>query len=267
MSALLFPVRTSDLSGTSKLAWRFFLPGSTSKGQNIRLECWLCWQFHVYDAIHAAAVTEKPMSRPGEEQVVIEGPAGPIEAVVTTGDRAGLVAIICHPNPVQGGTMQNKVVHTLMRTARDMGASTLRFNFRGVGRSAGEHDYGVGEVQDCLAVIAWARAELQMDQLWLMGFSFGGYVAAAAASELPAWPERLVLVAPSVEKQRFGDLKPLGGAAIVMMGEADDVVAPQSVYDAFADEADSTVVRFADTGHFFHGQLVPLKTAVEEALS
>jgi len=76
-----------------------------------------------------------------------------------------------------------------------------------------------------------------------------------------------VLVAPSVEKQRFGDLKPLGGAAIVMMGEADDVVAPQSVYDAFADEADSTVVRFADTGHFFHGQLVPLKTAVEEALS
>lgn len=206
------------------------------------------------------------MSRPGEEQVFIEGPAGPLEAVVTQGERAGLVAIICHPNPVQGGTMQNKVVHTLMRAARDCGATTLRFNFRGVGRSVGEHDAGTGETQDCLAVIAWARAELQMDQLWLMGFSFGGYVAAAAASALPAWPQRLVLVAPSVEKQRFGDLKPLRGPAQVMMGEADDVVAPESVYAAFADEPDSTVQRFAETGHFFHGQLVPLKAAVERAL-
>jgi len=206
------------------------------------------------------------MSRPGEEQVVIGGPAGPLEAVLTRGERKGLVAIICHPNPVQGGTLQNKVVHTLMRSARDMGASTLRFNFRGVGSSAGEHDYGVGEVQDCLAVINWARTELQMDQLWLMGFSFGGYVAAAAAGGLPAWPERLVLVAPSVEKQRFGDLKPLRGAVKVMMGEADDVVTPESVYAAFADEPASSVVRFADAGHFFHGQLVPLKAAVEKAL-
>lgn len=206
------------------------------------------------------------MSRPGEEQVIIGGPAGPLEAVITRGERAGLVAIICHPNPVQGGTMQNKVVHTLMRAARDMGASTLRFNFRGVGSSAGEHDYGLGEAQDCLAVIAWAKTELKMEQLWLMGFSFGGYVAAAAASALTTWPARLVLVAPSVEKQRFADLKPLRGPAKVMMGEADDVVAPESVYAAFADEANSTVVRFADTGHFFHGQLVPLKAAVEQAL-
>ncbi|GAA6131039.1 alpha/beta hydrolase [Halopseudomonas sabulinigri] len=206
------------------------------------------------------------MSRPGEEQVVIEGPAGPLEALLTRGDRPGLVAIICHPNPVQGGTMQNKVVHTLMRTARDLGAATLRFNFRGVGSSAGEHDYGVGEVQDCIAVIEWARAELQMSSLWLLGFSFGGYVAAAAASALPVWPERLILVAPSVEKQRFADLKPLGGPAVVMMGEDDDVVAPEAVYAAFADEPGATVQRFAETGHFFHGQLVPLKAAVEQAL-
>lgn len=206
------------------------------------------------------------MSRPGEEQVVIDGPVGPLEAVVTQGECAGLVAIICHPNPMQGGTMQNKVVHTLMRAARDCGAATVRFNFRGVGRSAGEHDAGTGETQDCLAVIAWARDMLKMDQLWLMGFSFGGYVAAAAASALPSWPERLVLVAPSVEKQRFGDLKPLRGPAQVMMGEADDVVAPESVYAAFADEPGSSVERFAETGHFFHGQLVPLKAAVERAL-
>ncbi|MEH6492095.1 alpha/beta hydrolase [Halopseudomonas sp.] len=206
------------------------------------------------------------MSRPGEEQVVIEGPAGPLEAILTRGERPGLVAIICHPNPVQGGTLHNKVVHTLMRAARDEGATTLRFNFRGVGNSAGEHDYGVGEVDDCIAVIDWARRELQMESLWLLGFSFGGYVAAAAASALAAWPQRLILVAPSVEKQRFADLKPLAGPAVVMMGEADDVVAPEAVYAAFANEAGSTVQRFADTGHFFHGQLVPLKAAVEQAL-
>ncbi|MEH6564150.1 MAG: alpha/beta fold hydrolase [Halopseudomonas sp.] len=206
------------------------------------------------------------MSRPGEEQLIIDGPAGPLEAVLTRGERVGLVAIICHPNPVQGGTMQNKVVHTLMRAARDSGASTLRFNFRGVGGSVGEHDYGVGEVQDCLAVIAWARDALQMQHLWLMGFSFGGYVAAAAASALPTWPDRLVLVAPSVEKQRFADLKPMGGPVVVMMGEADEVVAPQAVFAAFADEGTAEVVRFADTGHFFHGQLVPLKSAVEQHL-
>ncbi len=206
------------------------------------------------------------MSRPGEEQIVIEGPVGPLEAILTRGERPGLVAIICHPNPVQGGTMQNKVVHTLMRTARDLGATTLRFNFRGVGGSAGEHDYGIGEVQDCVAVIEWARSELEMKSLWLLGFSFGGYVAAAAATALPVWPERLVLVAPSVEKQRFAELKPLGGPAVVMMGEVDDVVAPEAVYAAFADEPDSSVQRFAETGHFFHGQLVPLKAAVEQAL-
>ena len=119
------------------------------------------------------------MSRPGEEQVIIEGPAGPLEAVITRGERAGLVAIICHPNPVQGGTMQNKVVHTLMRAARDMGASTLRFNFRGVGSSAGEHDYGLGEAQDCLAVIAWAKTELKM-----------GFLSAVMSRRRPPVPWR-----------------------------------------------------------------------------
>ncbi|MED5493358.1 MAG: alpha/beta fold hydrolase [Pseudomonadota bacterium] len=207
------------------------------------------------------------MSRAGEQNLMIDGPVGPLEAVLTEGEREGLLAVICHPNPIQGGTMQNKVVHTLMRTARDLGASTLRFNFRGVGASAGEHDYGNGEVDDCLAVLDWAQNNLEVRELWLLGFSFGGYVAAAAASRLEQWPQRLVLVAPSVEKQAFHLLKPLAGPVSVMMGEADDVVAPQAVYAAFADEQDAEVVRFADTGHFFHGKLVPLKAEVERVLA
>ena len=207
------------------------------------------------------------MSRAGEQNLMIDGPVGPLEAVLTEGGREGVLAVICHPNPIQGGTMQNKVVHTLMRTARDLGASTLRFNFRGVGASAGEHDYGNGEVDDCLAVIDWVLQHEGVSRLWLMGFSFGGFVAAAAATRLAQWPERLVLVAPSVEKQDFAALKPLVGPVSVMMGEDDDVVAPEAVYAAFADERGAEVVRFAGTGHFFHGKLVPLKAEVERVLT
>lgn len=207
------------------------------------------------------------MSRASEQSIVIEGPCGALEAVLTSGEVPGLMAVICHPNPVQGGTMQNKVVHTLMRTARDLGASTLRFNFRGVGSSAGQHDYGVGEVDDCLAVIDWALKQEGVSRLWLMGFSFGGFVAAAAASRLARWPERVVLVAPSVVKQDFAALKPLAGPVCVMMGEDDDVVAPAAVYAAFADEQAAEVVRFPETGHFFHGKLVPLKAEVERVLA
>ncbi|MEH6389068.1 MAG: alpha/beta fold hydrolase [Pseudomonas profundi] len=203
------------------------------------------------------------MSRIAEQTQLIEGPAGPLEMLVSKAEGTDRVAVICHPHPLQGGTMQNKVVHTLMRAARDQGASTIRFNFRGVGKSAGAHADGIGEVEDCLAVIAWARANLGMDKLWLMGFSFGGYVAAAAASRLDSWPARLVLVAPSVEKLPFDKLMPLAGPAAVMMGEADDVVASSAVFELLEGKPGVAMERFADTGHFFHGRLVELKEAVE----
>lgn len=202
------------------------------------------------------------MSTSTEQKFLIEGPAGPLELVVTRAQNPVAVAIICHPNPVQGGTLQNKVVHTLMRAARDSGASTVRFNFRGVGQSGGEHTGGSGEVDDCLAVIDWAHAQLGDAPLWLMGFSFGGYVAAAAARRLVLWPDRVVLVAPSVEKQAFAELLPFPGPAVAFMGETDEVVTPQAVYDLLDDQPDVELVRFADTGHFFHGKLTELKEAV-----
>lgn len=202
------------------------------------------------------------MSASTEQKFLIEGPAGPLEVVVTRAENPVAVAIICHPNPVQGGTLQNKVVHTLMRAARDSGASTVRFNFRGVGQSGGSHTGGSGEVEDCLAVVAWAQAQLGDAPLWLMGFSFGGYVAAAAARRLVMWPERVVLVAPSVEKQAFAELLPFPGSAVAVMGEADEVVAPQAVYDLLEDQHGVELVRFADTGHFFHGKLTELKDVV-----
>lgn len=206
------------------------------------------------------------MSRNAEEAQLIEGPAGSLEMLVANVEGADTLAVICHPHPLHGGAMQNKVVHTLMRAARDQGASTVRFNFRGVGKSAGEHADSVGEIEDCLAVIAWARANLGAQKLWLMGFSFGGYVAAAAACRLDEWPERLVLVAPSVEKLPFEALMPLPGAATIMMGEADEVVASSAVFDLLENKPGVSMERFADTGHFFHGRLVELKEAVERHL-
>ena len=93
-----------------------------------------------------------------ETPVVIDGPVGQLEALYLEIEAPRGVALICHPNPVQGGTMLNKVVSTLQRTARDAGLITLRFNYRGVGASAGSHDEGRGELDDLLAVVAASRA-------------------------------------------------------------------------------------------------------------
>tara|TARA_R110000782_G_scaffold103732_1_gene191191 strand:- start:438 stop:1061 length:624 start_codon:yes stop_codon:yes gene_type:complete len=206
------------------------------------------------------------MSSKLEERHTINGPAGTLELLLTRAENPVALAIICHPHPLHGGSMTNKVVHTLMRAARDAGASVVRFNFRGVGRSVGEHDNGRGEIDDCIAVIEWALKEMPAPALWVMGFSFGGYVAAAAAGRLDSPPEQLILVAPSVERLPFAELLPLPGSTTVMMGEADDVVASVAVFDLLEGRDGINVVRFADTGHFFHGRLVELKDAVQQVM-
>jgi alpha/beta superfamily hydrolase len=121
-----------------------------------------------------------------ENPITLEGPCGQLEALwLDTADARG-VALICHPNPVQGGTMLNKVVSTLQRTARDCGLATLRFNYRGVGASEGSHDMGTGEVDDAEAVAKWLLEKYPNLPLTLLGFSFGGFVAAALGARLEA---------------------------------------------------------------------------------
>ncbi len=190
----------------------------------------------------------------------IAGPAGTLSvAVDTTSDlpQRGL-AVICHPHPLQGGTMDNKVVTTVARALVQRGWRVVRFDYRGVRQSAGAWDEGRGEVDDALAVIAAHRAP--GEPLVLGGFSFGGYVAASAAAKLPEGEkaQRMVLIAPSTVKH---DAPPVIEDTLLIHGEADDVV-PLSASMDWARPQALPVVVVPGAGHFFHGQLVLLKALV-----
>lgn len=194
----------------------------------------------------------------------VDGPAGSIECAVDgppPGEAVHGVAVWCHPHPQHGGTLDNKVVQTLARAAVQRGWRSVRFNFRGVGASAGGWDQGRGEVDDALAVIAAHRnPDLP---LVLGGFSFGGYVATRAATRLAAAPQRMVLVAPAV--LNF-DAAAVPAGTTLIHGETDDVVPLTAVLDwARPQQLPVTVV--PGTGHFFHGQLTLLKQLVVTALT
>lgn len=194
----------------------------------------------------------------------LAGPAGALEVALDApaGEAVG-VAVVCHPHPVHGGTMDNKVVITLARAFLQIGFSTVRFNFRGAGGSEGAWDEGRGEIDDALAVIAAHRDPRR--RFMLAGFSFGGYVAATAASRLPAEsrPERLVLVAPSTQKQQ---VPPVPADTLVIHGEADDVVPLSATLD-WARPQTLPVIVLPGVGHFFHGQITLLKSLLVQQLS
>ncbi len=190
-----------------------------------------------------------------ETPVVIDGPVGQLEALYLEVEAPRGVALICHPNPVQGGTMLNKVVSTLQRTARDAGLITLRFNYRGVGASAGSHDMGSGEVDDAQAVAAWLRAKHPALPLTLFGFSFGGFVAASLGGRLEASGEQLkhlFMVAPAVMRLGDQDQLPQHGELTLIQPETDEVIEPQVVYDWSAQlQRPHELLKVAECGHFF----------------
>ena len=192
---------------------------------------------------------------------VIAGPSGTIECAVDAPSAPASrgLAVLCHPHPQHGGTMDNKVVQTLARAFTHLGYTAVRFNFRGVGASAGAWDQGAGEVDDALAVVAAFRGEGQ--PLVLAGFSFGGYIASQAAQRLrdgAAAVQRLVLVAPAAS--RF-DMAAVPPDTLVIHGEADDVVPLAAVFDWARPQALPVTV-LPGAGHFFHGQLSLLKSMV-----
>lgn len=182
------------------------------------------------------------------------------------------IAVLCHPNPLFEGTMNNKVVTTMYRFARDAGMHVVRFNFRGVGQSTGEHDYAVGEVDDALAVIQWAADQSNARKIWLGGFSFGGYVTARVAEQLTTAPQiwgledfdisQVALIAPSVEKNDTSDLTLPTDKTFEIYGNQDEVIAPKSMQD-FAEKMNLETSIVEGAGHFFHGKLGELKKLLE----
>ena len=206
-----------------------------------------------------------------ETPVFIDGPVGQLEALYQEVADAPGAVLICHPNPVQGGTMLNKVVSTLQRTARDAGLITLRFNYRGVGASEGSHDMSSGEVDDAQAAAAWLREKHPDLPLTLLGFSFGGFVAAALGGRLEAEGaalKQLFMIAPAV--MRLGDTYPLPQQCplTVIQPDADEVIEPRAVYDwSAALPRPHELLKVAECGHFFHGKLTDLKDLVLPRLS
>lgn len=202
--------------------------------------------------------------------ITLAGPAGPIEAIIEAPepDAAArpVVAILCHPLPTEGGTMHNKVVTMAARALHQCGVGTVRFNFRGTGESAGQFDHGIGEADDLRAVAAWVRAQRPDAQLWLVGFSFGAYVAYKTAPELDV--AMLVLIAPPAGRRwDFATLPEREAPWLVIQGEADEVVDPNDVYtwiDGLKQPPE--LVRMPDTSHFFHRKLMDLRGAIKHGV-
>jgi alpha/beta superfamily hydrolase len=200
------------------------------------------------------------------ERIAIQGPSGPLEAVVEdpglAGHRCGL---LCHPHPLHGGTMDNKVVTTMGRALREAGIPTLRFNFRGVGRSAGTFDEGRGETEDAEAAASWCAARWPGRLPVIAGFSFGAYVALRLAQRRPA--SRLITIAPPVASFDFSGLEPPACPWLIVQGDADEVVDPHAVV-AWAERLHPRpeVRVMAGAGHFFHGRLLDLRNAITDAI-
>lgn len=199
--------------------------------------------------------------------MTIPGPAGNIEALVDTpaAATARAVGVICHPHPLHGGTMTNKVVHTLAKAFNDVGAPAVRFNYRGVGASAGTYDDGNGETQDAMAVLDWAAQRWPGAQLWLGGFSFGGAVAirvAVASSHAPNIA-RLITVAPAIRRVSVDSSTLPQCSWLIVQGDRDELVDPADIQQwAQQLPVQPHLSMLSGVEHFFHGRLNELRTSV-----
>lgn len=217
--------------------------------------------------------TASPPPKP--EPVVIDGPAGALEAIVEEpapyGSAPVAFVVVCHPHPQGGGTMGNKVVTTLARTFNDLGLPTLRFNFRGVGASAGSFDDGRGEQQDAQAALEWAQRRWPRSVPWIAGFSFGGHVALKVACDATvARPQRLVTIAPALGRYYESPAAvPVPACPwLIVQGDADEVIDPRQVIEwAPRFRPQPTLAVLPGVGHFFHGQLNQLRDTVTQALA
>ena len=196
-----------------------------------------------------------------QRKITFTGAAGLLEGVLHLPNNApNAIAMVAHPLPTMGGTMDNKVVTTLCRTFLELNYAVLRFNFRGVGESAGEYDEGNGETEDAIAAANLLQETYPELPLTCAGFSFGGYVQARAATELN--PEKLVLIAPAVGRFEMPDVPE---NTLVVHGDLDEVVPLEDVLN-WARPMQLPVIVLTGAEHYFHGRLTQLKQIVLQHL-
>lgn len=199
-----------------------------------------------------------------KQTIFIAGPAGQQELLISFPEvTQKITCVICHPHPVHGGTMHNKVVYTLASAMNELDIKAVRFNFRGVQKSEGQFDHGRGELEDLINVVQWVKNHYPDDIIWLAGFSFGAFIAIKGRPLCDA--QQLVIVAPPAGQPYFEALPALTCPWVLVQGGQDEVIASDQVMNWAKHQFSSPEMIFMpEAGHFFHGQLVEMK---EELLS
>lgn len=217
----------------------------------------------------------KVKTQANAETLMIQGSVGDLEirfhAVDSEKSPAGSVKkliVLSHPHPLYGGTMNNKVITTMERAFQKQGFSTICYNFRGVGKSEGEYDQGVGEVEDLLAVVEWARLDQSFDNIHLGGFSFGSFVSLKALEHLQV--DSLLTVAPPIGIYDFSTIvwpefaQSEGFCWTMIQGGQDEVICAQEVLDWARQVAKKPDVYWRENAsHFFHGELIWLRKVIQ----
>lgn len=197
------------------------------------------------------------------EKTTIPGPAGALEALLAlpANNSSNLVAIICHPHPLHGGSMTNKVITTVAKACDELNMITIRFNYRGVAGSEGEYDNAIGEVEDLLAVHKWAQNRFPNAQYILAGFSFGSYICCAAAPTIN--PKALITIAPAIVRQSYDNVSSFSGNWWLIQGELDELTDATVVFEWFEQHASgNNIIKIANASHFFHGCLPQLQQEI-----
>jgi alpha/beta superfamily hydrolase len=205
---------------------------------------------------------------PRSQKLLLQGPAGKLESILDVPGDAEIVgaAVVCHPHPQHGGTMHNKVAHTLARAFVRSGFETLRFNFRGTEASEGQYDDGIGELDDAIAALDWMRERRPAGPLWLAGFSFGAAIAIRAAVKVEV--NGLVSVAPAVSRFANDIADQPKCPWLVVQGDEDELVdIGETLAWLNALEPGPELLLLAGAEHFFHGRLTDVREAVVDFIA
>ncbi|MFW0092160.1 MAG: alpha/beta hydrolase [Coxiella-like endosymbiont] len=192
---------------------------------------------------------------------LISGPVGKLEVMTSNPENMekSMTGIICHPHPLHGGTMHNKVVTTIAKAFYQLGLKTVRFNFRGVGKSEGKYDNAIGETDDLKTIIKWVQYNYPSDEIWLAGFSFGAYIA-AKATNANRTIARLITIAPALNHSNYAALTDIICPWWLIVGRRDELV-PFVDVKTFVDDSPVAMkcVPVEEANHFFDGVLIKLR--------